>query len=1188
MLTCIFMLALLMANASVFYSFDSMDYEIRSVGDYYTLKLNNGQTWGTPGEPELPWIGVKLLLPLKEEATDVIVRRSNPTTISLDRFITPLQQQYPLSQREIMPRNEPNSDIYGSDKAFPYNVSNGFRTEFLAGHPIAFTAVSPFEYNPVRGELTYYRSISVEVQTAPSTRAAEASRLLKQDSFISKYLMRSVDNQDQVPYYTHRTEGFEYIIVIDQAKVAQWTPLKDFYTDRGYSVLLKPIQEIYTSYTGVDNQDKIRNYFIDMYTNNSLRYALLAGDTDVIPHRGLYVNFAQGGQMDADIPADMYYSCLDGNWNNNGNSYWGELYEADLAPEFAIGRFCYNSDTEISNFINKVMMYQIAPVESTIKSSAFVGEYLWDGPTWGGDYMDEMIGGTSMHGYTTVGVPTSWNTPTLYDRTYGYENGWGGTQIRALLSAGHNLVNHLGHSATTYNMRLSNNGVTANTITNNGSTQNYSIYFTQGCYAGAFDNRDTNVGQYVGDCITEKFTSIATSAAGMISHSRYGWGMQGSTNGASQYFHRQYIDAIFGESINELGYTLVDSKIDNIPFISNSPVMYWVTYETNLIGDPLMMIWSDTPQLITAQLPSLWAYGVNSYQIQTNAPNATLRILSGGNLVFETTSNSTGLFSINLLQSLTPGNYSLFINAPNFYSYQTNILVEVSEMPYIVCNAIEIEHDSDLLEAGDIISMSFNIENVGTVNLTEPGTLILSSTSSHVTILQNTISFDPVNAGSSNSVDNAFSLRLNYNYTDGAVVPLTLTANYQTYSTTSSSTITLNAPTLSISNYQVHNVANLILPGHSPQISFSVQNSGTGYAYSPMLILMPNDPNITVNTYEIDVPQVEPDGTVNVPYAFTVNVSPNAGIGSTASIGYYLTGENGSGQEGVFTFHIGMMVYTFENDMQNWTSEAPNTQFTNQWHRNNARNYTDDGSFSVKFGGAGTGQYANSAYGALISPEIALGLNSQLHFHHWMDAEIHTTAGMCWDGGMVQISVNGGAWTQITPVGGYPYRIYTNPASPFPANTYVYSGTHDWQEAIFDLSEYSGTARIRFLFGTDGAVTGEGWYIDDVRVDSEIVSLDDFVMLPQVYSLSNHPNPFNPTTSIKFTTPTNTSVGLIIYNLKGQKVRTLISDKDYAPGTHTVIWDGKDDTGSNASSGVYFYKLITPARSITNKMLLLK
>jgi hypothetical protein len=107
------------------------------------------------------------------------------------------------------------------------------------------------------------------------------------------------------------------------------------------------VADIIASSTGNDTQAKIRNFIIGFYASNPLRYVLLGGDTDVIPHRGFYVNLGTGSESDADIPADMYYSCLDGNWNYDNDNYWGEMPEADLAPEIAIGRICYNDDTEL-------------------------------------------------------------------------------------------------------------------------------------------------------------------------------------------------------------------------------------------------------------------------------------------------------------------------------------------------------------------------------------------------------------------------------------------------------------------------------------------------------------------------------------------------------------------------------------------------------------------------------------------------------------------------------------------------------------------------------------------------------------------------------------------------------------------------------------------------------------------------
>ncbi|NQV19721.1 MAG: right-handed parallel beta-helix repeat-containing protein [Armatimonadetes bacterium] len=70
----------------------------------------------------------------------------------------------------------------------------------------------------------------------------------------------------------------------------------------------------------------------------------------------------------------------------------------------------------------------------------------------------------------------------------------------------------------------------------------------------------------------------------------------------------------------------------------------------------------------------------------------------------------------------------------------------------------------------------------------------------------------------------------------------------------------------------------------------------------------------------------------------------------------------------------------------------------------------------------------------------------------------------------------------------------------------------------------------------------------------------------------NYPNPFNPTTTISFSIPEESKVDLSIYNIKGQKVRNLVSD-DFKKGIHSVIWNGVDESGKSIASGVYFYKL---------------
>jgi len=87
--------------------------------------------------------------------------------------------------------------------------------------------------------------------------------------------------------------------------------------------------------------------------------------------------------------------------------------------------------------------------------------------------------------------------------------------------------------------------------------------------------------------------------------------------------------------------------------------------------------------------------------------------------------------------------------------------------------------------------------------------------------------------------------------------------------------------------------------------------------------------------------------------------------------------------------------------------------------------------------------------------------------------------------------------------------------------------------------------------------------------------------------LSNYPNPFNPETTISYNLLNAGDIEIAIYNLKGQKVKTLISEYQEI-GNHQVIWDGKDIKGNKVASGVYFYKVNAGESEIIKKMVLMK
>jgi hypothetical protein len=95
--------------------------------------------------------------------------------------------------------------------------------------------------------------------------------------------------------------------------------------------------------------------------------------------------------------------------------------------------------------------------------------------------------------------------------------------------------------------------------------------------------------------------------------------------------------------------------------------------------------------------------------------------------------------------------------------------------------------------------------------------------------------------------------------------------------------------------------------------------------------------------------------------------------------------------------------------------------------------------------------------------------------------------------------------------------------------------------------------------------------------------------IPDRYALGqNYPNPFNPTTLIPFALPEASFVSLVIYDLLGRKIRTLVSDELMSGAFHTVVWNGRNDDGHPVSSGVYLYRINANAYTASKRMLFIQ
>ena len=148
------------------------------------------------------------------------------------------------------------------------------------------------------------------------------------------------------------------------------------------------------------------------------------------------------------------------------------------------------------------------------------------------------------------------------------------------------------------------------------------------------------------------------------------------------------------------------------------------------------------------------------------------------------------------------------------------------------------------------------------------------------------------------------------------------------------------------------------------------------------------------------------------------------------------------------------------------------------------------------------------------------------------------------------------------------------------------SGEIPWTYVSYEFP--AGEHILKWQYKKDYIVDGgeDCAWIDAVILPEIKVGIEN--PLASKFKLENHPNPFNPKTNISLTVDSNVEkIRIEIFNVLGQKVKTLFNGK-LNEGTHSFIWNGKNDAGENLASGVYFYKASSNKKTVTNKMLMIK
>jgi hypothetical protein len=228
-----------------------------------------------------------------------------------------------------------------------------------------------------------------------------------------------------------------------------------------------------------------------------------------------------------------------------------------------------------------------------------------------------------------------------------------------------------------------------------------------------------------------------------------------------------------------------------------------------------------------------------------------------------------------------------------------------------------------------------------------------------------------------------------------------------------------------------------------------------------------------------------------------------------------------------------------------------------------------------------TGYYHDLTTSTLTSPVFDLRSwpHLTLSFHQWYWIS---------DGDGAQVQVWDAAhsqWVIVQPVGGYPdNNIIILNYGP------GYTGKHSaWEPAVFHLDQYAGADfQFRFYFKTNFSGHLNGWFVDDVALDSGGHSAAGVLSSlpaedgPRI--LQAGPNPSIAESRITFLLPAPAESRCEVYNLAGRLVHAW-SPGTLSAGLHEMVWDGRDETGRPLASGMYFYRLRAGGEVLSGRLM---
>ncbi len=374
---------------------------------------------------------------------------------------------------------------------------------------------------------------------------------------------------------------YEHVTITVDSLAPSFDSLKPFLHDNlSLHDTIVLVDSIYARESGRDNPEKIRNFIRYAYQNWQTSYVLLGGDVEHVPTRKTYVGLRPSDPWFDTIATDQYYSCLDGTWDADSNSVFGEMHDSvDLAPEVYVGRAPVSTIEEADRFVRKTLTYSRG---GTPRREVFLAGFDLDSAAHGEQAMEYFDSAYIVSPFTCAKVYDSHGGIHVDSVLYYLNQGF-----HYCIYAEHGCEFGIGAGFFNHSFNIWN----ADIVRLANGFDKLTVFMSAACLIGAFDCYT-----FADDCFMEYFIND-TDGGGVaaMTNSRYGWYTRWENPPVSRSFAfiNRFVDRIFSDGRDTAAAReFILGKADFIGPSAEDTVYRWCMFTLNLLGEPALKMTS--------------------------------------------------------------------------------------------------------------------------------------------------------------------------------------------------------------------------------------------------------------------------------------------------------------------------------------------------------------------------------------------------------------------------------------------------------------------------------------------------------------------------------------------------------------------------------------------------------------------